>query len=57
MTKPDYSPIGLNCAEKVFKKIKTPAYAIGGINENNLPDIRNYGINRIAVVSAHTELK
>ncbi|MCD6459586.1 thiamine phosphate synthase [bacterium] len=52
MTKPDYSPIGLDCAAKVFQKIKTPAYAIGGINENNLRKVCGYGINRIAVVSA-----
>ena len=52
MTKPDYSPIGLDCAADVFKNIKTPAFAIGGINEKNLPDLYDYGINRIAVVSA-----
>jgi len=52
MTKPDYSPIGLNCAANVVKKITTPAYAIGGINEKNLRTLCDYGINRIAVVSA-----
>ncbi len=51
-TKPGYKPIRLKVLTKVTKQINIPAFAIGGINKNNLPLIVSAGANRIAVVRA-----
>lgn len=51
-TKPTYRNIGLDVAEEVFKTIKIPAVAIGGIDENNIDELIRRGINRVAVVRA-----
>lgn len=51
-TKPDYQDIGVDVAEEVFRTVKIPAVAIGGINEDNVCMLTKKGINRIAVVRA-----
>lgn len=49
-TKPEYNPIGLKMLSAVMKQIDIPAFAIGGINKDNIQQITSAGAKRIAVV-------
>jgi thiamine-phosphate pyrophosphorylase len=51
-TKPGVAPIGLTTLRAVARQVALPAFAIGGITLNNLPDVMRHGAARIAVVSA-----
>ena len=51
-TKPGRQPIGLQTLKAVSQKAGLPAFAIGGINVKNLPEVMAAGASRIAVVSA-----
>lgn len=52
-TKPDAGvPVGLELIEFVAKNYKIPLVAIGGINENNIVDVRKRGVACSAMVSA-----
>jgi thiamine-phosphate pyrophosphorylase len=42
---------GAENLEKLVKSIKTPVFALGGINENNLAEIKKTGCSHIAVQS------
>jgi len=51
-TKPQYRPVGLRLIKKTSAKIKTPFFAIGGINAGNLREVSTFGGKRIAVCRA-----
>lgn len=51
-TKPQAKPVGLSLIAKIKKSVPIPFFVLGGINKNNLKDIRAYGVERIAVCSA-----
>lgn len=51
-TKLDASPIGPEVIENICKNIKIPAFAIGGIDEDNVKEIVMRGAGRIAFCSA-----
>ncbi len=51
-TKPDVNPIGCEIIHEICKTISLPIVAIGGINEDNLAQVLETGVQRIAVVSA-----
>ena len=56
-TKKEYMPVGLSLLKRVSKNIKTPFFAIGGINKHNIDRIIAAGANRIAVVRAVVSAK
>ena len=45
---------GLAFVEQVATEIKLPAFAIGGITRENLPQVQGAGINRVAISAAVT---
>lgn len=51
-TKEDRIPVGLDYVKWVSKNIALPAFAIGGINEENVNEVINAGAKMIAVVRA-----
>ena len=54
-TKQFYAFTGLDQIRQVAAEIALPAFAIGGIAHENLPQVQSAGINRIAVTAAVTE--
>lgn len=52
LTKPDRSEMNLDLLRQVIVKSHIPAFAIGGINQERLSQIRDVGIKRIAVTRA-----
>jgi len=46
---------GLDFIRQVAAEITLPAFAIGGITRENLPQVQSAGLNRIAVTAAVTE--
>jgi thiamine-phosphate pyrophosphorylase len=51
-TKPNVNPVTLEYVRWAAANVKTPWFAIGGINLKNLPDVLRAGAQRICVVSA-----
>lgn len=51
-TKKHYTPVGLRLVEQVRAKITIPFVCIGGINKDNLAEVRAHGGSRVAVVRA-----
>ena len=51
-TKAGRIPVGLEYAKWVAQNIKTPAFAIGGIDEENCDKVLQTGIKKLAVVRA-----
>jgi thiamine-phosphate pyrophosphorylase len=51
-TKPDVAPVGVDLVREVVARLRTPVFAIGGINLKTLPQVLSVGAERIAVVSA-----
>jgi thiamine-phosphate pyrophosphorylase len=51
-TKPAYAAVGLELVTQVTRAVKTPHVAIGGISEENVPQVMNAGAQRVAVVRA-----
>jgi thiamine-phosphate pyrophosphorylase len=51
-TKPEYNPIGLEIIKKAREKIKIPFFVIGGINKDNLKQVKSCGGKRIALSRA-----
>jgi thiamine-phosphate pyrophosphorylase len=51
-TKTDANSTSIDELRRICKEINIPIVAIGGINKNNVPLLKNTGINGIAVVSA-----
>lgn len=54
-TKENYIPIGLETLEKVLKTVRLPVVAIGGINLQNLAQVRAAGAKNVAMVRAFQE--
>ncbi|SFL77408.1 thiamine phosphate synthase [Candidatus Frackibacter sp. WG13] len=50
-TKPDYTPVGLDLVKKVSNEVNIPFVAIGGIKIDNVGQVLNVGVDRVAVVS------
>jgi thiamine-phosphate pyrophosphorylase len=50
--KPLNNSIGLDLTAEIYKSVKIPVVAIGGIDENNLNTLIEKGIKRVAVVRA-----
>jgi thiamine-phosphate pyrophosphorylase len=46
------APHGLNKLKEIVEKISLPVYAIGGINLENILDLRSLGVSRVALISA-----
>lgn len=46
------APQGLNKLKEIVEKISLPVYAIGGINLENILDLRSLGVSRVALISA-----
>ncbi|MBU0686941.1 MAG: thiamine phosphate synthase [Candidatus Margulisbacteria bacterium] len=55
-TKPWRRAVGLPLLKKVVKSVKKPIVAIGGIDKNNLQQVKKTGVKRIAVINAWREL-
>lgn len=54
-TKESYPPIGIDCVEQVIKKVIIPVVAIGGLNLDNIDELRKVGIKNFAMVRAYQE--
>ncbi|MCK5012330.1 MAG: thiamine phosphate synthase [Candidatus Omnitrophica bacterium] len=52
LTKPGRQPLDTELLKRVFKDIRIPVFAIGGINLTNIVQLRNIGVDRIAVCRA-----
>lgn len=52
LTKPDRQPLDTGLLKKVFQDIKIPVFAIGGIDLINVIQLKNIGVDRIAVCRA-----
>jgi len=50
-TKKGKKPLGLDKVYSLTKDLQIPWFAIGGINKKNITDLRNYGFNKVALVS------
>ncbi|MCS7151884.1 MAG: thiamine phosphate synthase [Endomicrobia bacterium] len=59
LSKPEYEPVGVETLHRVkllAYKNKVPVVAIGGINQNNVDDIKRNGADAVAVISAISQL-
>ena len=52
LTKSNINPLGINFIQETENLTKLPWFAIGGINKENLPEIKSSGAKRIAVIGA-----
>ena len=50
-TKKNKVPLGIDNIKKLTKDIKIPWYAIGGIKNENIPQLKSNNINKVAIVS------
>ena len=50
-TKPDYTPIGTQQIQEVYRLLPFPVFCIGGINLPNLPSVLQAGAKRVVIVS------
>ena len=57
LTKPDRQPLDAELLKKVFKDIKIPVFAIGGIDLANVVQLKTIGVDRIAVCRAICQAK
>lgn len=46
------APQGLAALKKIVEKISLPVYAIGGINRENIDEVKSSGIRGVALISA-----
>lgn len=51
-TKEGKTPVGLEYVKWVKENIEIPAFAIGGIDEENVKDVINAGLTKVAIVRA-----
>jgi thiamine-phosphate pyrophosphorylase len=56
-TKPDYPPIGLEDIRKVHDAVHIPIFCIGGIKQDNLPEVIEAGSRRVVIVSGLLQAK
>lgn len=52
LTKPERSPMDLALLEKVYKSIKIPVFAIGGMTLKKVPLLKQIGVSRMAICRA-----
>lgn len=50
-TKPDYAPIGVDEIQEAQNLVSLPVFCIGGIKQENLPEIIAAGARRVVIVS------
>ncbi len=50
--KPNLAPRGIRFLEEIRKNVQIPVFAIGGIQQNKLPEIIKFGANGCCVMSA-----
>ena len=50
-TKPDYTPIGTAEIRQVYREVEVPVFCIGGIKQENLPQVLACGAERVVIVS------
>ncbi len=50
-TKPEYRPIGLEEIKRVHQAVRLPIFCIGGIKQENLPEVIAAGARRVVIVS------
>lgn len=50
-TKPDYVPIGTAEIRAVYGQLQVPVFCIGGIKQENLPQVLASGAQRVVIVS------
>jgi thiamine-phosphate pyrophosphorylase len=50
-TKPDYHPIGLDDIRAAHRLVHKPIFCIGGVKQENLPQILTAGAHRVVIVS------
>lgn len=53
--KPDNQPIGIDCLCRVLDIIRIPVVAIGGINMNNIDQLKKIGITNVAMIRGFAE--
>ena len=51
-TKKDANPVTINELTRICHEVNIPVFAIGGINKNNVLQLKNSGISGVAVASA-----
>ncbi|UCH93242.1 MAG: thiamine phosphate synthase, partial [Candidatus Aminicenantes bacterium] len=51
-TKEDYIPIGVDTVKQVIDKVGIPVVAIGGLNLDNISELRKVGVRNFAMVRA-----
>ena len=51
-TKKDHTDMTFEEAKKITDTVKIPVVAIGGINKNNILELKGTGIDGVAVISA-----
>ncbi|MCK5055063.1 MAG: thiamine phosphate synthase [Candidatus Aminicenantes bacterium] len=54
-TKESYPPIGIECVKQVISTVKIPVVAIGGLNPDNIAELRSLGVKNFAMVRAFRE--
>ena len=54
-TKESYPPIGIECVKQVVRTVKIPVVAIGGLNPDNIAELRSLGVKNFAMVRAFRE--
>ncbi len=52
LTKKNKEPLGVEKINALTKNINIPCFAIGGINKLNISSLKNFGISKVAIVSA-----
>ncbi len=50
-TKADYQPIGLAEIAQAYRSLSLPIFCIGGIKQENLPEVLRAGAQRVVIVS------
>ena len=51
-TKKDHTDMTFEEAKKITDTVKIPVVAIGGINKNNILELKGTGVDGVAVISA-----
>ncbi len=54
---PGHPVVGINTLEQVVQSLNIPVVAIGGITRENFMDVRNTGVDAIAMISALTKVE
>ena len=52
LTKPERNPMNLDLLKRVIRQVSVPVFAIGGIDAQNIADLRTIGVKHFAVCRA-----